>query len=109
MQTALGRNVQSISSRDSRLRSAAPGLAQRSARPSPRQRVVSASLTRRPEDDVAGKLLMNSMDDEVANAPPGGCHINDARRRLSLYLVRLWGSKPHEWIEGPRIVDVAYV
>jgi hypothetical protein len=72
MQTIQGRQISSAASFQSRALSAALAVARGHAARSPRQLVVSASLTRRPEDDVlGGKPLMNSMDDEASNALGG--------------------------------------
>ncbi|EFJ43733.1 hypothetical protein VOLCADRAFT_106672, partial [Volvox carteri f. nagariensis] len=69
MQVVQGRQISYATSSHSRALSAAPAVARGHAARSPRQLVVTASLTRRPEDDVlGGKLLMNSMDDEASNA-----------------------------------------
>ncbi|GLC36083.1 hypothetical protein PLESTB_001382400 [Pleodorina starrii] len=72
MQTVLGRQVSSATSFRSQALSAAPAVARGHAA-RPRHLVVSASLTRRPEDEVlGGKPLMNSMDDEASNALGAG-------------------------------------
>ncbi|KXZ49554.1 hypothetical protein GPECTOR_20g408 [Gonium pectorale] len=72
MQTMLGRQID-VSVSLGRARSAVPAVARgkwthgRQLRAS-----ISASLTRRPEDEaMGGKLLMNSMDEEAANVPSG--------------------------------------
>ncbi|GFR51557.1 hypothetical protein Agub_g13977 [Astrephomene gubernaculifera] len=71
MQTTLGRQLGKVAPPRSRVQSAAPTVARGNA-VRPRQLVVFGSLTRRPEDGgFGGKPLLNSMEDEVANAPAG--------------------------------------
>ncbi|GIL55792.1 hypothetical protein Vafri_11319 [Volvox africanus] len=73
MQSIRGRQISCVKSIRSRALSAAPAVARGNAARSPRHRVVSASLSRRPEDDgLGGKLLMNSLDDEASNALASG-------------------------------------